>query len=256
MACQSSVSRNQSVQLTACHTLNCRIITVTDRSIYPSVSQPIGQIIDQSVCRRITLTVRLQVNQYINKSTDRSVDLMASHTVGQSTAQSIGGQENLSVSESVCRSVNLTTSHSVGRSIRHPFGQSVHHFLECSVVFSVSFLFCRIVSYLVRQSIVWLVRQFSVKWIGCWFVLSFFLSSASATKVLNVKRDISMKINYVVGETEHNLIKEIYRRINTNLTFRNLASHIYRTGVKLPSRCPILYIYSTNIRTEYFKHAV
>ena len=27
---------------------------------------------------------------------------------------------------------------------------------------------------------------------------------------------------------------------------------IYRTGVKLPSRCPILYIYSTNIRTEYF----
>ena len=35
------------------------------------------------------------------------------------------------------------------------------------------------------------------------------------------------------------------------LTFRNLAS-----GIKLPSRCPILYIYSTNIRTEYFKHAV
>jgi hypothetical protein len=31
---------------------------------------------------------------------------------------------------------------------------------------------------------------------------------------------------------------------------------IYRTGVKLLSRCPILYIYSTNIRTEYFKHAV
>ena len=31
---------------------------------------------------------------------------------------------------------------------------------------------------------------------------------------------------------------------------------IYRTGVKLPSRCPILYICSTNISTEYFKHAV
>ena len=32
---------------------------------------------------------------------------------------------------------------------------------------------------------------------------------------------------------------------------------IYRTGVNLPSRCCILYIYIflTNISTEYFKHA-
>jgi hypothetical protein len=30
---------------------------------------------------------------------------------------------------------------------------------------------------------------------------------------------------------------------------------IYRTGVPLPSRCCILYIFSTNISTEYFKHA-
>ena len=30
---------------------------------------------------------------------------------------------------------------------------------------------------------------------------------------------------------------------------------IYRTEVPLPSRHPILYIFSTNIRTEYFKHA-
>ena len=28
------------------------------------------------------------------------------------------------------------------------------------------------------------------------------------------------------------------------LTFRNLASYIYRTGVKLPSRCPILYLFN------------
>jgi len=27
------------------------------------------------------------------------------------------------------------------------------------------------------------------------------------------------------------------------------------TGVQLPSRCFILYIFSTNISTEYFKHA-
>ena len=30
---------------------------------------------------------------------------------------------------------------------------------------------------------------------------------------------------------------------------------IYRTGTPLPSKYPILYIFSTNIRTEYFKHA-
>ena len=30
---------------------------------------------------------------------------------------------------------------------------------------------------------------------------------------------------------------------------------IYRTGVPLPSKQPILYIFSTNIRTEFFKHA-
>ena len=30
---------------------------------------------------------------------------------------------------------------------------------------------------------------------------------------------------------------------------------IYRTGVPLPSRCFTLCIFSTNISTEYFKHA-
>ena len=30
---------------------------------------------------------------------------------------------------------------------------------------------------------------------------------------------------------------------------------IYRTGVPLPSKCCILYIFSTNISTEHFKHA-
>jgi hypothetical protein len=30
---------------------------------------------------------------------------------------------------------------------------------------------------------------------------------------------------------------------------------IYRTGVPLPSRCCIFYIFSTTISTEYFKHA-
>jgi hypothetical protein len=30
---------------------------------------------------------------------------------------------------------------------------------------------------------------------------------------------------------------------------------IYRTGTPLPSKHPILYIFSTIIRTEFFKHA-
>jgi hypothetical protein len=30
---------------------------------------------------------------------------------------------------------------------------------------------------------------------------------------------------------------------------------IYRTGTPLPLKHPILYIFSTNIRTEFFKHA-
>ena len=34
------------------------------------------------------------------------------------------------------------------------------------------------------------------------------------------------------------------RNTGRPLTFRNLASYIYRTGVKLPSRCPILYLFN------------
>jgi len=40
------------------------------------------------------------------------------------------------------------------------------------------------------------------------------------------------------------------------LTFKNRASYIYRTGVPLPSRCCISYIFfSKKISTEFFKHA-
>ena len=40
----------------------------------------------------------------------------------------------------------------------------------------------------------------------------------------------------------------------TRLTFSRQMTYICRTAL-LTSRCYILYIYSTNIRTEYFKHA-
>jgi hypothetical protein len=54
-----------------------------------------------------------------------------------------------------------------------------------------------------------------------------------------------------------------YDKNNWNFTWRPVYNfnllrtvrHIYRTGVPLPSKCYILYIFSTNISTEYFKHA-
>ena len=41
---------------------------------------------------------------------------------------------------------------------------------------------------------------------------------------------------------------------NMNQPLRTVRP-IYRAGVPLPSKCCILYIFSTNISTEYFKHA-
>ena len=149
MACHSSVNRNQFIYLTACYTLNWRIITLPGRSIKPSVSQPIGQTISELIRRKVTLTVRLQANQYIKNSISRSFNLSVSQCNGQSnsrpiyrsvdtwTSESVSqcvilsiskpiGQTtyriiNTSASQSV-RSVNLPVSHSVGQSIGHPFG--------------------------------------------------------------------------------------------------------------------------------------
>jgi len=53
-----------------------------------------------------------------------------------------------------------------------------------------------------------------------------------------------------------NIIKE--HRISHSWAYEPLRTvrPIYRTGVPLPSRCYILHIFfSTNISTEYFKHA-
>ena len=44
------------------------------------------------------------------------------------------------------------------------------------------------------------------------------------------------------------LVLYIYQSLGT-------VRPIYRTGTPLPSKHHILYIFSTNIRTEYFKHA-
>ena len=47
----------------------------------------------------------------------------------------------------------------------------------------------------------------------------------------------------------HYFLWRLYCHLQQNtirfiLTFRNLASYIYRTGVKLPFRCPILYLFN------------
>ena len=55
--------------------------------------------------------------------------------------------------------------------------------------------------------------------------------------------------------TNHHTTNNCTNCMSFILTFRNRASYIYRTGTPLPSKHPILYIYSTNTRTEYFKHA-
>ena len=68
----------------------------------------------------------------------------------------------------------------------------------------------------------------------------------------NVKRDklwemMDDKIpNYLL-----NTIKWIYRNTKVRIKF----DHYMGRTAQLTSRCCILYIYSTNIRTEYFKHA-
>jgi hypothetical protein len=54
---------------------------------------------------------------------------------------------------------------------------------------------------------------------------------------------------------EYSVSNRHFKKVKYPLTFQNRASYIYRTGVPLPTKCCILYIFSTNISTEYFKHA-
>ena len=73
--------------------------------------------------------------------------------------------------------------------------------------------------------------------------------------------EISQKI-YVLPDDDMQCAIETCRSSESVLTLSRLMTYIYihiyiyiyRTA-SLTSRCSILYIYSTNIRTEYFKHA-
>jgi hypothetical protein len=62
------------------------------------------------------------------------------------------------------------------------------------------------------------------------------------------------QINSVWAERTIFSVKPFGARNQYALTFKNCASYI-KTGVTLPSKCCILYIFSTNISTEYFKNA-
>jgi hypothetical protein len=52
----------------------------------------------------------------------------------------------------------------------------------------------------------------------------------------------------------HHTLNRADTVISICLTFSRLMTYICRTAPLTPRRCT-LYIYSTNIRTEYFKHA-
>jgi hypothetical protein len=63
------------------------------------------------------------------------------------------------------------------------------------------------------------------------------------------------KFSCVTVVRKHFVSYQDYPNYRWDLTFRNRAS-IYKTGTPLPSEHPILfYFFSTNIRTEFFKHA-
>jgi hypothetical protein len=62
------------------------------------------------------------------------------------------------------------------------------------------------------------------------------------------------RIIWLFSATERNKVYCAVR--DESLTFRHLASYIGDGHAPLPSRCCIIYIFfSTNISTEYFKHA-
>ena len=62
------------------------------------------------------------------------------------------------------------------------------------------------------------------------------------------RNDAVLQLHFITNKLSR------YARFAVTLTFSRLMTYICRTA-PLTSRCCILYIYSPNIRTEYFKHA-
>ena len=69
-------------------------------------------------------------------------------------------------------------------------------------------------------------------------------------------------VETIYSQNIQDMCKMVYRTVSTCssscLTFSHLMAYIYIymcLTAPLTSRCCTLYIYSTNIRTEYFKHA-
>jgi hypothetical protein len=61
-------------------------------------------------------------------------------------------------------------------------------------------------------------------------------------------RFVARQVNTDIFELPVTYIAPVHYPLGT-------ASPIYRTGTSLPSKHPILYLFSRNIRTECFKHA-
>jgi len=66
---------------------------------------------------------------------------------------------------------------------------------------------------------------------------------------------LSDENNFLKTKKFGNTFFSIYVQQNTLLNHLTSNDHYMGRTAQLTSRCCILYIYSTNIRTEYFKYA-
>ena len=63
-------------------------------------------------------------------------------------------------------------------------------------------------------------------------------------------------LSHILSTSPKSRIQIFFPQLCCNFKPLRTVRPIYRTGVPLPSKCCILYIFfSTNISTEYFKHA-
>ena len=87
----------------------------------------------------------------------------------------------------------------------------------------------------------------------CWYTLKrllvydFWQTSSFPTNTTTTQNPTSVSLTLMHTNVTHSVEHRSY-------PLRTVRP-IYRTGVPLPSRCCILYIFSTNISTDYFKHA-
>ena len=86
---------------------------------------------------------------------------------------------------------------------------------------------------------------------------SLFQTEREATQIPNTTKKTSLPISKTqsTAPNKHNNYGRMGNTLHVNTPKLRTVRPIYRTNIPLPSKCCILYIFSTNISTEYFKHA-